>query len=325
MTSDAGGAHDGGRRRIAGRSPYEALIGYSRAVADADGWIYVSGSTGSDATTGILPDGVEAQCANALATIADALAAAGATFADVRRVRYILPDRADFAPCWPQLRASFGAAMPAATMIVAGLIDPRMKIEGGGGVGPRPRGPPPPPAAPATSPRAGRIFCGYGPAMSRHAAFAPVVDAGTRVLVLGSLPGAASLAAGRYYAHPQNGFWRLAGGALGVDLIALAYPDRLAALLAVGVGLWDVVASARRAGSLDAALRDVEAADLAALIATLPALRLVAFNGRTAATIGSRALPPAMPRTTLPSSSPAYTLALAAKAAAWAAIGDVPI
>lgn len=156
--------------------------------------------------------------------------------------------------------------------------------------------------------------------MTRHASFAPVVAAGTRVLVLGSLPGAASLAAARYYAHPQNQFWRLTGGAIGVDLAALAYDDRLAALLAAGVGLWDVVASARRAGSLDGAIRDVAGNDLAALVATLPALRLVAFNGRTAARIGTPALPPGTPHLTLPSSSPAHTAPFAAKALAWAAI-----
>ncbi len=160
--------------------------------------------------------------------------------------------------------------------------------------------------------------------MTRHAAFAPVVDARTRVIVLGSLPGAASLAAARYYAHPQNQFWRLAGGAIGVDLTSLAYPDRLAALLANGIGLWDVVASATRIGSLDAALRAVEAADLAALVATLPALRLVAFNGRKAGAIGARALPPTVPHMVLPSSSPAYTLAFAAKASAWARLTVPP-
>lgn len=157
--------------------------------------------------------------------------------------------------------------------------------------------------------------------MTRHASFAPIVDAATRVLIFGSLPGVASLAAGRYYAHPQNAFWRLVGGAIGVDLASLGYDARLAALLAAGVGLWDVVASARRPGSLDAALRDIERHDLAALVATLPALRLVAFNGKTAAAIGTRALPRATPHLTLPSSSPAYTLPLAAKAAAWAAVG----
>ncbi len=153
--------------------------------------------------------------------------------------------------------------------------------------------------------------------MTRHTAFAPIVDARTRVLILGSLPGAASLAAGRYYAHPQNAFWRLIGGAIEVDLAVLDYDARLEALRDAAIGVWDVVASARRRGSLDAALRDVDARDLAALIATLPDLRLVAFNGQTAAKIGARTLPPGTPHITLPSSSPAHTLAFAAKAAAW--------
>ncbi len=74
-------------------------------------------------------DGIEAQCAAALATIAAALAEAGAGFDDVVRVRYILTDAADFEACWPQLRAAFGVSRPAATMIVAGLIDPKMLIE----------------------------------------------------------------------------------------------------------------------------------------------------------------------------------------------------
>ncbi len=117
------------RRRIASGSAYEDLIGYSRAVADDDGWIFVSGCTGIDPVTMTLADGVEAQCAAALATIGAALAEAGAGFADVVRVRYILPDAAEFEACWPLLRAAFGAAKPAATMIVAGLIDPKMRIE----------------------------------------------------------------------------------------------------------------------------------------------------------------------------------------------------
>ena len=156
----------------------------------------------------------------------------------------------------------------------------------------------------------------------RHASFPPVVDAATRVLILGSLPGAKSLAEQRYYAHPQNAFWRLTGGATGMDLAALDYPARLAALLAAGVGLWDVIATARREGSLDTAIRDVEGNDLAALAASLPALRLVAFNGRAAAAIGGPRLGPAIPRLTLPSSSPAYTLNFAAKAAAWRVLGE---
>jgi enamine deaminase RidA (YjgF/YER057c/UK114 family) len=117
------------RRRIASGSAYEELIGYSRAVVDADGWVFVSGCTGVDPTTMTLADGVEAQCAAALATINAALVAAGARFDDVVRVRYILPDAAEFEACWPQLRAAFGTSRPAATMIVAGLIDPKMRIE----------------------------------------------------------------------------------------------------------------------------------------------------------------------------------------------------
>ena len=117
------------RRYLVTGSTFEAAIGYSRAVVDADGWVFVSGCTGTDPATMTLPEGVEDQCAAALATIGRALADAGATFADVRRVRYIVPNRADFEPCWPQLRAAFGDARPAATLIVAGLLDPAMRIE----------------------------------------------------------------------------------------------------------------------------------------------------------------------------------------------------
>lgn len=92
-------------------------------------FVFVAGTTGRDAKTGDLPADVVGQCRNALAIIGEALAAAGAGFADVVRVTYYLPDAADFEPCWPLLRAAFGTAPPAATMIVAGLIDPAMKIE----------------------------------------------------------------------------------------------------------------------------------------------------------------------------------------------------
>ncbi len=157
--------------------------------------------------------------------------------------------------------------------------------------------------------------------VTRKASFPPVVDAGTRVLILGSLPGDASLAAGRYYAHPQNQFWRLLSPVVGVDLPALGYDARLAALQSAGIGLWDVVASATRPGSSDAAIRDAAANDVAALIATLPALRLVAFNGGTAWKHG-RALVGDIATLRLPSSSPLHTIGIAAKQPAWAAIGD---
>lgn len=139
------------------------------------------------------------------------------------------------------------------------------------------------------------------------------------MLVLGSLPGDASLAAAQYYAHPQNGFWRLIGGVIRRDLPALSYEQRLEALRASGVGLWDVIAGADRIGSLDAAIRDPEYADLNGLVASLPRLRAIAFNGGTAAKTGRRLLG-AMPDLTLidlPSSSPAFTRPLSEKAEAW--------
>ncbi|MDP1913992.1 DNA-deoxyinosine glycosylase [Brevundimonas sp.] len=161
--------------------------------------------------------------------------------------------------------------------------------------------------------------------MTLKRAFDPVVDTRTRLLILGSLPGDASLKAGQYYGHPQNGFWRLVAGVIGVDLIALPYAERLEALKAAGVGLWDVIASAERPGSLDGAIRNAEAADLNRLIDSLPALRAVAFNGGTAARLGRRSLTPrpGLALIDLPSSSPAYTRPLAEKAAAWSVISGV--
>ncbi len=94
-----------------------------------DDWIFVSGTTGFDYATMTIAGDAPAQAAQALKNIGSVLAEAGAGFADVVRVRYILPDAADFEPCWPILRAAFAAAPPAATMIVAGLADPRMRIE----------------------------------------------------------------------------------------------------------------------------------------------------------------------------------------------------
>ena len=150
----------------------------------------------------------------------------------------------------------------------------------------------------------------------------PVTSPDANLLILGSLPGEASLKASQYYAHPQNAFWRLTGGVIGVDLAALSYPDRLEALKAAGVGLWDVIASADRKGSLDAAIRSAEAADLNRLVAGLPQLQAIAFNGGTAARLGRRILAPhpSIVLIDLPSSSPAHTRPLAEKAAVWAAL-----
>lgn len=157
--------------------------------------------------------------------------------------------------------------------------------------------------------------------MTVKRSFPPVVAADTRVLVCGSLPGEASLAARRYYAHPQNQFWRLMSGVLGRDLATLDYDARLAALLASRVGLWDVAAAARREGSTDAAIRDLETNDLAGLIPTLPELRAVAFNGGAALRHGApQVMGIGVEVIALPSSSPLHTVGLAAKQPAWNAI-----
>lgn len=116
------------RQLISSGSTFEAEIGYSRAVVDGD-WIFVAGTTGFDYATMKLADGVVAQCEVALGNIVRALGQAGASMSDVVRVRYILPRREDFEPCWPLLRKHFGDVRPAATMIQAGLSDPRMLIE----------------------------------------------------------------------------------------------------------------------------------------------------------------------------------------------------
>ena len=160
----------------------------------------------------------------------------------------------------------------------------------------------------------GRLISG-----SFKRAFAPVVDAQTRLLVLGSLPGDASLMAGRYYAHPRNAFWRLIGRVVGQDLVAIPYPERLEVLKAAGIGLWDVIARGERQGSLDAAIRNAEAADLPAMVATLPALHAIAFNGTLSAHTGRRSLGAQPPWTLidLPSSSPAHARPFAEKAAVW--------
>lgn len=116
------------RRLISSGSPFEAEIGYSRAVV-SDGWVFVAGTTGFDyATMEISPD-VADQAEQTFRNIDAALRQAGAKMDDVVRVRYILPDAALWEACWPVTRKWLGAARPAATMIVAGLQDPRMKIE----------------------------------------------------------------------------------------------------------------------------------------------------------------------------------------------------
>ena len=158
----------------------------------------------------------------------------------------------------------------------------------------------------------------------RHASFTPHVAPETRLLILGSLPGARSLAERQYYAHPTNQFWRLVGSVIGQPLTECDYPDRLAILHAAKIGLWDVIRTAERRSSSDSEIRAVEAHDLASLVATLPELRMIAFNGGKAAATGRRQLPPLgnIAVIDLPSSSAANTIGYAAKMGDWLRLRD---
>ena len=152
----------------------------------------------------------------------------------------------------------------------------------------------------------------------------PVAGSDARLFILGSLPGDASLAAQRYYAHPTNQFWRLLGSAINEELQALTYEERLARLEARRIGLWDVIASAKRPGSLDQAIRFAGHNPLHQLIEAFPRLEAIAFNGSTAAAAGRRLLGESgrLRMIDLPSSSAANTRPLAQKAAVWAVLGE---
>lgn len=116
------------KQLISTGSPFEAQIGYSRAVA-VDGWVFVSGTTGYDYATMTMPESVADQAENALETIGKALVEAGASLDDVVQVKYILPDGNDFEAIWPVTSRVFATALPAATMIEARLMNPEMKVE----------------------------------------------------------------------------------------------------------------------------------------------------------------------------------------------------
>lgn len=152
---------------------------------------------------------------------------------------------------------------------------------------------------------------------------APAGSIDARLLILGSLPGDASLKAQQYYAHPRNQFWRLVGAALGEDIADLDYPKRLERLAVRGVALWDVVEMAMRQGSLDGSIRNALSNPLREFVTRHPRLEAIAFNGQAAARLGRLALAdvegPLL--IDLPSSSPAYTLPFAWKAERWAELG----
>jgi enamine deaminase RidA (YjgF/YER057c/UK114 family) len=116
------------RKRFSSGSTFERDVGYSRAVVDGD-YAFVSGTTGFDYATMTISESVTEQAEQACKNIEEALRAVDTSLGNVVRVRYIVPSRTDFEPCWPILRRYFGTALPAATMISAGLSDERMKIE----------------------------------------------------------------------------------------------------------------------------------------------------------------------------------------------------
>jgi hypoxanthine-DNA glycosylase len=154
-----------------------------------------------------------------------------------------------------------------------------------------------------------------------HVGLAPAIASSTRIMILGSFPGAASLAAQQYYAHPRNQFWRLLSVLVGDDLAGLAYAQRLPRLLAHGIGLWDVIAACDRVGSLDSKIRNPIANDLAGLRQQCPLLRRVAFNGQTAGKFAPQFAAAGFQALVLPSSSPANAqMTFEQKLDAWRAL-----
>lgn len=150
--------------------------------------------------------------------------------------------------------------------------------------------------------------------------FAPIINEQSRLLILGSLPGDASLRLGHYYAHPRNAFWPLLSHILQHDLCALSFEQRYQTLLQHRIALWDVIQSAKRSGSLDAAIIDAHANRLTDLLADFPNIEHVIFNGQTAAKHGARILPGYIRQNVAPSSSPAHTLSFEQKLQQWQAI-----
>lgn len=145
----------------------------------------------------------------------------------------------------------------------------------------------------------------------------PIIDAGVEVLILGSFPSPASLAAQHYYAHRRNQFWRIMAETLGEPLDGFDYAEKRRCLLRYGVGVWDVYRACRREGALDSAIEAAERNDFSRLAKEAPRLRHVFFNGQTAGRLAPWFAGQDYETRILPSTSPAYTLAFARKAALW--------
>jgi hypoxanthine-DNA glycosylase len=148
----------------------------------------------------------------------------------------------------------------------------------------------------------------------------PVLPSEARILVLGSFPGVASLAARQYYAHPRNHFWPVLAALLDEPLAVLPYPERIERLALRGIALWDTIVACERRGSSDQAIRNATRAEVARVRRASPAIAVVAFNGNTAARASPRWREAGYATIALPSTSPAYTRPFAEKLAAWRAL-----
>lgn len=169
--------------------------------------------------------------------------------------------------------------------------------------------------------RGSRWACAVTNARARRG-LPPVLAPDTRVLILGSFPGVASLAAKQYYAHPRNHFWPLLAAIVGEPLHEMRYADRLERLSAHRIGVWDTIVACTRVGSLDTAIRNATRADVARVRSAAPGVELVCFNGKTAARADPAWRAAGYATLSLPSTSPAYTRSFAEKLAAWQAIAD---
>ena len=150
--------------------------------------------------------------------------------------------------------------------------------------------------------------------------FPPVIDENVTTLILGSFPSAASLAKGQYYGHPQNQFWRLVGRVIDAPLHEMPYAERLQTLLAKRTGLWDVIGSCERPGSLDNNIRNARHNEFKRLTNVARRLRRVCFNGKTAARLEPWFADMNFETVVLPSSSPANTMKFESKLARWRAV-----
>jgi len=157
----------------------------------------------------------------------------------------------------------------------------------------------------------------------RRRGLAPVIAPNARVLILGSFPSEASLAAGQYYAHPRNHFWPILGAVLDESLADLAYADRLSRIRARGVAIWDTIVACERAGSLDAAIRNAEQGEIIRIRRVARELKAVCFNGNTAGRARPAWAAAGYATLVLPSTSPAYTRPVEEKLAAWRALREL--